>query len=71
MSSVILVFQGQGSQVTETEITAGCQQQDSTAQRELYALTGDRIYRLLLRMVRNAEDATDLAIGSGHNAPSR
>jgi len=46
--------------MTESEIVAGCRRGDAAAQRELYALTCDRIYRLLLRIVRHVEDATDL-----------
>jgi RNA polymerase sigma-70 factor (ECF subfamily) len=47
--------------VTEHEIVKRCRQGDREAQRELYARTSDRIYRLLLRMTRNPDDAFDLA----------
>ncbi len=46
--------------MTESQIIQGCRQGDRTAQHELYARTSDRIYRLLLRMTRNPEDAFDL-----------
>jgi RNA polymerase sigma-70 factor, ECF subfamily len=48
------------AQVTEKQLVDGCRRQDREAQRQLYAQTADRIYRLLLRMTRNAEEAADL-----------
>lgn len=38
-----------------------CREGDREAQRELYALTADRVYRLLLRLTGRPEDAFDLA----------
>ena len=38
-----------------------CQRGDREAQRELYDRTVNSVYRLLLRMTRNTEDAFDLA----------
>ncbi|GMU20795.1 MAG: RNA polymerase sigma factor [Phycisphaerae bacterium] len=42
------------------QIIAACRRGDREAQRALYAATADRVYRLLLRMTRNSEDAADL-----------
>ncbi len=50
-----------GSIVTEAELMEGCRRGEREAQRELYARTADRTYRVLLRMTRNADDAFDLA----------
>lgn len=47
--------------VTEEQIVEGCRQGNREAQQALYALTSDRVYRLLLRMTRNEDDAFDLA----------
>ncbi len=47
--------------MNEAEIVNGCRHGDREAQRELYALTCDRVYRVLLRIVRNEDDAFDLA----------
>ncbi|GJQ28071.1 MAG: RNA polymerase sigma factor [Phycisphaerae bacterium] len=47
--------------MTEADLIAQCRKGDREAQRILYTLTCDRIYRLLLRMTRRAETATDLA----------
>jgi RNA polymerase sigma-70 factor (ECF subfamily) len=47
--------------MTESQLVERCRQGDRNAQRELYARTCDRIYRLLLRMTRNPDDASDLA----------
>jgi RNA polymerase sigma-70 factor, ECF subfamily len=47
--------------VTEKTIIQGCREGDREAQRELYELTCDRIYSLLLRMTRSEQDAFDLA----------
>jgi RNA polymerase sigma-70 factor, ECF subfamily len=52
--------QSKSNAMTEAEITAGCRRWDPRAQQELYLLTSDRIYRAVLRIVRNAEDAVDL-----------
>ena len=47
--------------VTEQELIKLCCQGNREAQRELYDRTSERIFRLLLRMTGNAEDAFDLA----------
>jgi RNA polymerase sigma-70 factor, ECF subfamily len=47
--------------MTESELVERCRQDDRDAQHELYERTCDRIYRLLLRMTHNADDALDLA----------
>lgn len=47
--------------MTEDQIVQGCRCGDREAQRALYALTSDRVYRLVLRMTRNEDDAFDLA----------
>lgn len=52
---------GGGPSVTEEHLVAKVRAGDREAQRELYALTSDRIYRLLLRMTGRPEDAFDLA----------
>lgn len=44
----------------ERKLVEGCQRQDRSAQRQLYDLTSEKIYRLMLRMTRNADDAFDL-----------
>ncbi len=44
----------------ERELVEGCRRQDRSAQRQLYDLTSEKIYRLMLRMTRNADDAFDL-----------
>jgi RNA polymerase sigma-70 factor (ECF subfamily) len=46
--------------VTESQIVKRCGEGDREAQQELYAQTCDRIYRLLLRMTHNADDAAEL-----------
>jgi len=46
--------------VNEQELVDRCRKEDREAQRELYAQTADRVYRLLLRMTRNADDAYEL-----------
>lgn len=46
--------------VTEKEIVKGCKRRTRDAQGALYALTCDAVFRLLLRMTRNREDAADL-----------
>lgn len=46
--------------MTEDQIVEGCRRRDRTAQRELYAQTSKKIYRLLRRMTRNSDDAFDL-----------
>lgn len=46
--------------MTESQLIQRCSQGDRDAQRELYAQTCDRIYRLLLKMTHNPEDASDL-----------
>ncbi len=47
--------------VTEHELVKLCRQGNREAQRELYDRTSERIYRLLLRMTGNPDDAFDLA----------
>ncbi|GMU23831.1 MAG: hypothetical protein AMXMBFR13_39090 [Phycisphaerae bacterium] len=47
--------------MTEDQVIQGCRRGDREAQRTLYALTSDRVYRLVLRMTRNEDDAFDLA----------
>lgn len=47
--------------MTENQLVEKCRQGDRDAQRELYALTSDRIYRLLVRMTGNHDDGLDLA----------
>ena len=47
--------------MTEQELLGLCRRGDREAQRELYDQTSQRVYRVLLRMARNAEDAFDLA----------
>jgi RNA polymerase sigma-70 factor (ECF subfamily) len=46
--------------MTENHLVERCRQGDREAQRELYAQTCDRIYRLLLKMTHNPENASDL-----------
>ncbi|RME38752.1 MAG: sigma-70 family RNA polymerase sigma factor, partial [Planctomycetota bacterium] len=45
----------------ERDLIARCRQGDRNARRTLFERTSDRIYRLLLRMTGNADDAFDLA----------
>jgi RNA polymerase sigma-70 factor (ECF subfamily) len=45
----------------ESELLARCRQGDREAQRELYARTSERIYRLLVRMTGSDDTALDLA----------
>ena len=47
--------------MTESELVERCRNGDREAQRELYARTSERIYRLLLRMTGSPDDAFDLA----------
>jgi len=47
--------------VSEKELVDRCRQKDREAQRELYAQNADRVYRLLLRMTGNADDAFELS----------
>lgn len=49
------------STVTDEQIIAGCRKGERAAQRELYVRTSDRIYRLLLKMTGNSDDAFDLS----------
>ena len=46
--------------VTESELVEQCRRGNREAQRELYVRTSDRIYRLLLRLTGNADDAFEL-----------
>jgi RNA polymerase sigma-70 factor (ECF subfamily) len=47
--------------VTESELVERCRRGERDAQHVLYERCSDRIYGLLLRMTRNADDAFDLA----------
>lgn len=47
--------------MTEHELVAGCKRGDRDAQRALYEQTGERVFRLLLRMTRSQDVAEDLA----------
>ncbi len=44
----------------EQQLITACRALDRGAQRQVYDLTVERVYRLILRMVRNADDAFDL-----------
>ncbi len=44
----------------ERDLVEGCRRQDCSAQQQLYDLTSEKIYRLMLRMTRNTDDAFDL-----------
>ncbi|HOW73195.1 MAG TPA: sigma-70 family RNA polymerase sigma factor [Phycisphaerae bacterium] len=46
--------------MTESQLVERCREGDREAQRELYALTSDRVHRLLVRMTGNPDDALDL-----------
>jgi len=45
----------------ESDLIQRCREADPQAQREVYEQTVQRIYRLLLKLTRNQEDAYDLA----------
>ena len=47
--------------MTEQELLERCREGEREARRELYACTSERVYRLLLRMTANPDDAFDLA----------
>ena len=47
--------------MTERELVELCRRGDRQAQRALYDQTAEAIYRLALRMTRNADDAFDVA----------
>lgn len=47
--------------MNEEELVQRCRQGDREAQQELYAQNADRVYRLLLRMAGNADDAFELS----------
>ena len=47
--------------MTEQELVERCREGDREAQRELYERTSAHIYRLLLKMTANPDDAIDLA----------
>jgi RNA polymerase sigma-70 factor (ECF subfamily) len=47
--------------VTESEIIQKCHQGDREAQKTLYERTSDSVYRMLLRMTGNKDDAFELA----------
>ncbi len=44
----------------EQELISACRARDRSAQRRMYDATVERVYRLILRMVRNPDDAFDL-----------
>ncbi len=46
--------------MTERELAERCREGDREAQHELYAQTCDLLYRLLLRMTHDPDEATDL-----------
>jgi len=46
--------------VDERQLITACRAMDRSAQRRLYDQTVERVYRLIFRMVRNADDAFDL-----------
>lgn len=46
--------------VNERQLITACRVMDRSAQRRVYDQTVERVYRLILRMVRNADDAFDL-----------
>ena len=46
--------------MTEDQVIAGCRRREREAQRELYARTSERIYRLLLRLTQDPQTAADL-----------
>ncbi len=47
--------------MNEHDLVDRCREGDRVAQRELYDRTSERIYRLLLKMTANPDDAFDLA----------
>lgn len=47
--------------MTEAELVQRCRNREREAQRELYARTSERIYRLLVRMTGSRDAAFDLA----------
>lgn len=47
--------------MTENELLERCRRGERLAQHQLYIQTSSKIYGLLLRMTRNADDAFDLA----------
>lgn len=51
----------QAETVNEKALVEGCRRGDREAQRNLFEQTSDRVYRLLLRMTGNQDDAFDLA----------
>lgn len=48
-------------QMLEYELIERCRYGDRSAQQEVYSRTVERIYRLLLRIIGNRDDASDLA----------
>lgn len=50
-----------GTHVTESELLERCRNADHVAQRQLYEQTSARIYRLLLKMTRSEDAASDLS----------
>jgi len=55
-----LVVSGISQAVVDESLIKRCRAGDRGAQRELYEQTSLRVYRLLLRMTGNADDAADL-----------
>ena len=47
--------------MTEHDLVEQCREGDRKAQRELYDRTSERVYRLLLKMTANPDDAFELA----------
>lgn len=47
--------------LSDQQLAEGCRRGDRAAQREVYERTSERIYRLLLKITRNADHAFDLA----------
>lgn len=51
---------GKAKAVDEQQLITACRALDRDAQRRVYDLTVERVYRLIHRMVHNADDAFDL-----------
>ena len=47
--------------MVDHELVERCRRGDRKAQQEIYALTAERVYRVLLRITHSSEDALDLA----------
>jgi RNA polymerase sigma-70 factor (ECF subfamily) len=57
----IRVFLSRLSRMTDQQLAEQCRQGNREAQREVYARTSERIYRLLVRMTGSPDHACDLA----------